>query len=104
MTRWKVSALSIPAFLLLGSTEPTLAAKIGMKCQVGNVNISVSGGECVNLGNQIKCSNSKGDSAVGNCDASGKADCGDSKGSGACVISRKVTGVPRTTVPTRVVR
>ena len=43
MTRWTLYALSIPTLFWLSSIDVTLAASIGLKCQKGNVNISVAG-------------------------------------------------------------
>jgi len=89
MTRLALCAVSIPVFLWLGSTESALAASIGLKCQKGNVNISVAGGSCeTGTGGVIRCTNSKGDSAEGVCNDSGVATCGGTFGSGSCVISR----------------
>jgi hypothetical protein len=44
MTRWTLYALSIPTLFWLSSIDATLAASIGLKCQKGNLNISVAGG------------------------------------------------------------
>jgi hypothetical protein len=97
MTRFMtLYALSIVASLC--PMDPALAAASGIKCGNGNVNVSVSGGHCSNYTTQVVCTNSKGDSAVGSCSTGGVASCGDSSGSGSCVISRRVIrgkpGVP----------
>ena len=43
MTRLTLYALSIPTLFWLSSIDAALAASIGLKCQKGNVNISVAG-------------------------------------------------------------
>ena len=43
MTSWTLCALSIPTLFWLSSIDAALAASIGLKCQKGNVNISVAG-------------------------------------------------------------
>ena len=90
MTRLALCAVSIAVFLWLGSMESALAASIGLKCQKGNVNISVTGGSCeTGIGGVIRCTNSKGDSAEAVCN-DGVATCGGTSGSGSCVISRRL--------------
>ena len=94
MTRWTVYALSIPILFWLSSIDAALAASIGLKCQKGNVNISVAGGSCEKgLGGVISCSNSKGDYTSGVCD-DGVATCGGTSGAGSCAISRRVIRRP----------
>ena len=95
MTRWILCALSIPTLFWLSSIDAALAASIGLKCQKGNVNISVAGGSCKKgVGGVISCVNSKGDYASGVCNDDGVATCGGTSGNGSCAISRRVIRRP----------
>ena len=95
MTRWTLYSLSIATLFWLSSIDAALAASIGLKCQKGNVNISVAGGSCEKgLGGVISCSNSKGDYTSGVCNNDGVATCGGTSGGGSCAISRRVIRRP----------
>ena len=95
MTRWTLYSLSIATLFWLSSIDAALAASIGLKCQKGNVNISVAAGSCEKgLGGVISCSNSKGDYTSGVCNDDGVATCGGTSGGGSCAISRRVIRRP----------